>query len=239
MNSTIADAERTINNGKAWNDMTQDERDAFHAAMATIRGVATARKARKAAKAPAAVTGSVTVVTRQYADHRSLAGLVRTAFTPVMENTRMTATTATTTVAQDWQAASAIKNGTYTLVGPKGRRTVEVETIKPGQHGVSPFVSKFLGQRVVKLLTGPDNTSDYTMIGWLKPGDKFVATARNIGTDNEKIGLAFIKIVTTGIDGYEFLLSSTCRRCGRKLTVPSSIDDGVGPDCAGMGAFAL
>lgn len=178
-------------------------------------------------------------MTRQYSDTRPLARLVRVATTPVYGETTMTTTTTQTTTAQDWQAASAIKNGTYTLVGPKGRRTIEVETVKPGQHGASPFVAKFLGQRIVKLLTGPDNTSSYTMIGWLKPGDKFVGTARNIGTDNEKIGLVFVKIVTVGIDGYEFLLASTCRRCGRKLTVPSSIDDGVGPDCADKGAFSL
>lgn len=150
-----------------------------------------------------------------------------------------TVTTHSDTATQDWQAASAIFNGTYTLTGPRGRRTIEVETIKPGRDGASEFVQRFLGQRVVKLLVGPDNTSDYRMIGWLKPGDRFVATQKNIGTDNEKIGLAFVKIVTVGIPGYEVLMAAKCRRCGRKLTVPSSIDDGIGPDCAGKGAFGL
>jgi cytochrome c556 len=152
-----------------------------------------------------------------------------------MNNTVTMQSTAT----QDWQAASAIFNGTYTLVGPRGRRTIEVETVKPGRNGISPFVSKFLGQRVVKLLVGPDNTTDFRMIGWLKPGDSFKATQANVGTDMEKIGAAFVQIVTKGIDGYTYQMSTTCRRCGRKLTVPSSIDAGLGPDCADKGAFSL
>ena len=34
-------------------------------------------------------------------------------------------------------------------------------------------------------------------------------------------------------EGYEVRSSGTCMRCGRKLTVPESIDQMVGPECAG------
>jgi Family of unknown function (DUF6011) len=138
---------------------------------------------------------------------------------------------------QDWQAESAIFNGTYTLVGPKGRRTVKVETIKPGRFGTNSFVEKFLGQRIVKLMTGPDNENSFTMIGWLKSGDQFVPTQKNEGTANETIGRIFVQIVTVGREGYSFQKASTCRRCNRKLTVPSSIDAGLGPECATRGMF--
>lgn len=138
--------------------------------------------------------------------------------------------TETTVGSQVAVGASTILNGTYTLVGPRGRRTIDVKTVV-NKHG-SDFEVKFEGRRTVKLLTGSDNETDYTMIGWLD-GDTFVPTFKQRNTANEIIGRAFTQIVTSGIDGYEFMVASRCRRCNRKLTVPSSIDAGLGPDCAG------
>ena len=36
-------------------------------------------------------------------------------------------------------------------------------------------------------------------------------------------------------DGFEFWHEGKCGRCGRKLTVPESIEAGIGPECAGKG----
>lgn len=86
----------------------------------------------------------------------------------------------------------------------------------------------------VKVLTGPDNNSNYTYIGFLNERKEFV-----YGRGKSPIGeaapsvLAF-KWLMGNIDslkGVEVFHSGKCARCGRTLTVIESITSGLGPEC--------
>ena len=54
-----------------------------------------------------------------------------------------------------------VPNGVWTVIGPRGHRTVKVETVdKPG-HGLH-------GKRIVSVMSGPDNLFDYTGVAFLE-----------------------------------------------------------------------
>lgn len=97
----------------------------------------------------------------------------------------------------------------------------------------------------VSYLTGPNNEDDYMPVGIINmrngkpvfrldrrshltvesaPVVAFMWTLRNLSEGNQTFGV-------------EIFHSGTCGRCGRKLTVPESIQTGLGPECAikGMG----
>jgi hypothetical protein len=102
----------------------------------------------------------------------------------------------------------------------------------------------------VSVLTGSDNESSYQYIGMLR---------RN-GHDNNDTRFPFIyggakakvRRDANSVKGFEWFWSrmeafanvdglmefwheGKCGRCGRKLTVPSSIESGIGPECANKG----
>ena len=96
----------------------------------------------------------------------------------------------------------------------------------------------------VSLLTGPDNLSNYSYMGMLNVDtgvmrrtakSKYKAT-----TPPVRILNGILERVWRGADypnGFELRHEGKCGRCGRKLTVPESIDRGIGPECWGkMGA---
>jgi len=94
----------------------------------------------------------------------------------------------------------------------------------------------------VNLLSGPDNTSDYTPLGKLNPDTgavRLVSTTKL--TDNswpvKLIRRVFARVWAGQGDaieaaGFELRHANRCGRCGRLLTVPESIDSGIGPECA-------
>ena len=100
---------------------------------------------------------------------------------------------------------------------------------------------KPMGSRAPKLfasvLTGPDNTSDYTYMGIVeRAGERaqLVPTrASAVAQDAPSFRALdwFLKNVDSPL--VEFRHEGRCGRCGRALTVPSSIDSGLGPECAG------
>lgn len=100
----------------------------------------------------------------------------------------------------------------------------------------------------VSLLSGSDNERDYTYLGMLVPAVrdsetgpgtetwKFIRTARSRVGDEAPSYRAFtwtIGRLMVGVepDGVEIWHAGKCGICGRKLTVPSSIAIGIGPDC--------
>lgn len=90
----------------------------------------------------------------------------------------------------------------------------------------------------VKVLTGPDNLSDYRYAGMLD-GAKFRTTrASAIGPDAPSVKLLvwLVKRLAAGqsIDAVEVLSASRCLRCGRPLTASDSIKNRYGPYCAGQ-----
>ena len=123
-------------------------------------------------------------------------------------------------------------NATFTLRSKKtGTRFTYKVSHKKG--GDVSFVS---------LLTGPDNTSDYRYLGLL-PDDR-AGEIRGIGkgkscadydAPSAKAFRYFLDFVWGRNEGkgLEIWHEGRCGRCGRKLTVPESIETGLGPECAG------
>lgn len=114
------------------------------------------------------------------------------------------------------------------------RRTFRVAAPKDAQPGDA--------LRFVSLLTGPSNTTDYEYVGLLtKAGDELVTrTSRGkaptqplniIGWLVKQAQLAVRGLPNT-LDRAEFWHEGKCCCCGRRLTVPASIESGIGPECA-------
>ena len=91
----------------------------------------------------------------------------------------------------------------------------------------------------VMVLTGPDNTSDYTYIGTIFKAEKFRSTRGSAVAENAPSFKAFKWLweqLGNGGPGLpekvKFWHEGRCCRCGRVLTVPESIERGLGPECA-------
>ena len=140
-----------------------------------------------------------------------------------------------------------IKNGRFTIVsGATGEhRTFQIKTvIANDQMPPDAFCNKMAGKRIVSLLTGPDNESNYEGFGfaeddgisvwWKRRGGKFDQYARILwrfaieGQFNPESG----RITVDSVSGY-MLCEGKCVRCNRTLTHPQSIESGIGPVCAG------
>jgi hypothetical protein len=84
----------------------------------------------------------------------------------------------------------------------------------------------------VSIMTNPDV---YQYIGILSK-DKFIPGKKSkISQDSQSVrvfSFVFSKIVTGNLStDIEIWHEGKCGRCGRKLTVPSSIENGIGPEC--------
>ena len=90
----------------------------------------------------------------------------------------------------------------------------------------------------VSLLTGPDNSNDFTYIGMLNErGNFFLTKASKMTLDSVpvKVFSWSIKVMqgeSTLPEGYSIRHEGKCCRCGRRLTNPESLDTGIGPECA-------
>jgi len=122
----------------------------------------------------------------------------------------------------------------FTISNPSGDRyTFMVQRVEPKPG--SPYPATYFG----KVLTGRDNTSDYTYLGIVitRPDDALAlkATAKSQVAKPFKV-LEFVLRVLSGLqelpEGYTLQHEGRCGRCGRTLTVPSSIESGIGPECA-------
>lgn len=95
----------------------------------------------------------------------------------------------------------------------------------------------------IKVLTGPDNTNNYTQI-YLFHVDENGAPILRFWKNNRLYEtspsvVAFKRVFKhlllrpdEPIEGVEFWHVGRCCRCGRILTVPESIASGIGPECA-------
>lgn len=85
------------------------------------------------------------------------------------------------------------------------------------------------------LLTGPDNTADYTYMGIYYPARRAVVQTRGSKVAHDAPGFVALAwfLAHVGDPRVTFRHEGRCGRCGRALTVPSSIDSGLGPECAG------
>ena len=94
----------------------------------------------------------------------------------------------------------------------------------------------------VKFMSGPDNEASYTFAGMIFNGNRFVlgrkARANGLSETTPAIA-AFIWVfakLTMHVEppNVEIWHSGHCGRCARTLTVPESIESGIGPECAKM-----
>lgn len=120
----------------------------------------------------------------------------------------------------------------FTLQGKEARYTYRVSRSEPDAQGRTVLF--------ISLLTGTDNTSDYTYLGLLEEHSGAVrlpGKSRMSATSKPVVALSWAcKWIWAGreLPAHARLYHmGRCGRCGRALTVPSSIETGVGPECAG------
>ena len=120
-------------------------------------------------------------------------------------------------------------NATLTLVSKATGNRFTFKIRKPGEHD----------PHFVKLLNGADNESDYTFLGTIFDRKTFRHGKRSrVGEDapSAKAFRWFWDQIEQGqlSEKVEVWHEGRCGRCGRKLTVPSSIESGIGPVCEGV-----
>ncbi len=88
----------------------------------------------------------------------------------------------------------------------------------------------------VSLLSGPDNENDFTFLGTIFNGTAYVPSSKYVSpeTSSAKAAKWVVTRVLAGkpLTQCEIWHMGKCGRCGRALTVPESIESGIGPECA-------
>jgi hypothetical protein len=122
----------------------------------------------------------------------------------------------------------------FTLVSRSGNRHTFVCDKRRGATDQAPAW-------FVRVLTGPDNTSDYDYIGMFVDGELRLTRKSALSKDDPRVkGVAsFLKsLVTKGLPPEwvaETWHDGRCGMCGRLLTVPESVATGLGPECSKKG----
>ena len=126
-------------------------------------------------------------------------------------------------------------NAYLTLQGTDSRYTFRVAQGKP-REGDSPDRSQPF---FLSLLSGPDNTSDYVYVGIVDQSTGLVRLTRasRMREDSKPVA-AWNWVMSRVFAGRPHAPATVhhagrCGRCGRLLTVPSSIESGFGPECSG------
>jgi hypothetical protein len=95
----------------------------------------------------------------------------------------------------------------------------------------------------VSLLSGPDNNAHYTFLGTIftrANGETYYRRGMRSKISAEALSShAFTWVwdrISAGVHtaDLEVWHEGRCGRCGRALTVPESIERGIGPECAGI-----
>ncbi len=122
----------------------------------------------------------------------------------------------------------------FTLQGRDARYTFRVSR-RGGAGGDGGWPPLYF----VSLLTGSDNTADYTYMGMLDATSGYLRLTHASPYTAESTPVIALRwalpIVWTGSTlpaPARLMHVGRCGRCGRALTVPESIDAGIGPECA-------
>ena len=121
-------------------------------------------------------------------------------------------------------------NATFTVSNPEGKHyTFKVNKLVNTQKPVW----------FIHVLTGPDNSNDFTYLGMVMESGVHLTRASRYNKDSMiyKVADWCVRgIINDGIipAGYSISHAGSCGRCGRKLTTPKSIELGLGPVCAGL-----
>lgn len=97
----------------------------------------------------------------------------------------------------------------------------------------------------VSLMTGADNENDFAYFGFITAKGEFVhAKPEKSRITPEAPSAKGFAWLWRNIDNAPKLAEQVeihhegrCCRCGRKLTVPESVESGIGPECAAMMGF--
>ena len=119
-------------------------------------------------------------------------------------------------------------NGFVSMVS---KRTGEHRTFRVWtQSEESDFMP---GRRLVGLLSGPDNESDYIAFGVLsESGDVVHLWKKHKQSEFFRWVSAALLDPDRFVDRVEFSFDGRCRRCNRLLTCPESVESGIGPVCS-------
>ena len=125
-------------------------------------------------------------------------------------------------------------NATFTLVSKVSGKRFTYKLVKSDNDWHKDKQIYF-----VSYLNGPDNEHNYQYLGMLNLDEQsFKLTKNSKVTANAPCVVAFtwfIKMLFADPDKLlaqaEIWHEGKCGRCGRKLTVPESIANGIGPDC--------
>lgn len=86
----------------------------------------------------------------------------------------------------------------------------------------------------VSVLTGPENTSDFSFLGTIFNGERYAHGSRSKIAPDAPSAKAFSWLWShLASEDVEVWHSGRCGRCNRELTTPESIERGIGPVCAG------
>ena len=122
--------------------------------------------------------------------------------------------------------------------GPAGAGDAHLRVTATGGAGPGTRLAtdngdaRWIGNYQTAGITGVE--ADFINFGFIN-GDSVAVWKRSIGTVNPinlKRDIAAISGDSSGAGLAYALISSRCCRCGRKLTVPASIHNGMGPECA-------
>lgn len=118
-----------------------------------------------------------------------------------------------------------IDNGYYTLTFPDfSHRTFRVYR----KNDKSKFAP---GKRIIGMLIGPDNTSDYEDFAFLTE-QGFQVWKRFKSQKHSEYADIILRIASGEVlDGYMLEVSKRCLVCNRELTDPTSLERGIGPHC--------
>jgi hypothetical protein len=128
---------------------------------------------------------------------------------------------------------ATVMSGTYTIVNPKtqGYRTVKIE-----DPDTTYFTDLTPGTRIAYALTGPDNQTSFTGIGFVTLGGQFLPWKKQAHRTDYIAALNWVLRHGAGQEttlGKAYAVrSGRCFICTRKLTTPASTHYGYGPDCA-------
>jgi hypothetical protein len=129
-----------------------------------------------------------------------------------------------------------------TITNPKfffgGNATFTVHNASGDHYTFKAKKSKKANSPVfLSVLTGPNNEDSYTYAGILNQEGSVITTAKSrIAKDAKSVKVAqwAVKQVLKGVampEGYGIHHEGTCCRCGRTLTTPESVANGIGPEC--------
>lgn len=122
-----------------------------------------------------------------------------------------------------------------TIKVPDGRYTIQFEdgTYKTLRVAAQADDADFMpGRQIVSYLSGSNNDADYTSFAHFLENGSLVVWKRH--QDNRSLREA-VKVLIGSPQAAALAYaeqSGCCARCGRTLTVPSSLHAGFGPECA-------